>query len=801
MEIYSTHNRFGETPSSQTTLTIPASNDQQQNNQTTSSSSAPSSPTKSPIGFQDFINKDGGTSGGGGKRTVKFPEDHSIVTGYHEAPDPFATADQEEDDQDLDTIIDAFKDACAKQNIEPIPSVLEQIKNFKSIRVRAQDLILRGQKLDPHQCEVLEEIFKRVLFRLIDLDSCDLDCDGASALFDMIEFYESASHLSIANNKSIGIIGWQALCRTLKKTSCLQYLDLSNTGLNEQILLFMGRTIRVGSHLVTLHLENANLSGRRLAILVSSIKFNTSLRELYLGENKISSADCVQIGNLLRGNSILNVLDLRNNFIQDTGLDHICEGLQHQPLSAPSTSMFSLFDPSKSLSPNLMSQNAGILILNLSNNQLTNRAMNRLSQTLSQCRSLIGLDLSYNSLGDEGILILKEGLLQSKTLKYLNLSSTFISNEGAIIIADILRNSKNLTIIDLSLNDVDLDGVIAIRDSLRLNKQHHLTRLIYQPQNNNQHLQNNIKQLFDEIDSYLNEHHHCRHNEPIDEFDSILNGFLRSDISVYQEIEIDLDENKENDNNNNDNFYTCDTTTTTATNVNDDNDNDNDSGSKKAFLSRTSSLGSWERPVKSGRFSVSPVDKENDQTNSSTSNTTSIQIKIEQDQSENSMLNNRQQQPTILENSSDDNEDGSDLSEQETDMLPELPTCFMKNKNRLLQPPSTKSRSFRRMSSPAISVAGLVKPPKPKHNLTLKLSGNLESLDLKSSLPLSPTFFAKFDFSDISLLRLPADVEEIVSNIDYSITDDIIEQFEKFYYEKPSKHTKQQQQQQPQCVC
>ena len=39
-----------------------------------------------------------------------------------------ATADQEEDDQDLDSIIDAFKDACAKQNIEPIPSVLEQIK-------------------------------------------------------------------------------------------------------------------------------------------------------------------------------------------------------------------------------------------------------------------------------------------------------------------------------------------------------------------------------------------------------------------------------------------------------------------------------------------------------------------------------------------------------------------------------------------------------------------------------------------------------------------------------------------------
>lgn len=34
-----------------------------------------------------------------------------------------------------------------------------------------------GKKLDPHHCEALEEILKRVLFRLIDLDSCDLDCD------------------------------------------------------------------------------------------------------------------------------------------------------------------------------------------------------------------------------------------------------------------------------------------------------------------------------------------------------------------------------------------------------------------------------------------------------------------------------------------------------------------------------------------------------------------------------------------------------------------------------------------------
>ena len=166
------------------------------------------------------------------------------------------------------------------------------------------------------------------------------------------------------------------MVHALIQTACLQYLDLSNTGLNEQILLIMGRTIRVGSHLVTLHLENAGLFGRRLAILVSSIKFNSSLRELYLGDNKICSADCVQLGNLLRGNGYLNVLDLRSNLIQDIGLDHICEGLAHQPSSS---SVFYIFGHEKT---HPVSQNRGILILNLSDNQLTSRAMSRLAQTL-----------------------------------------------------------------------------------------------------------------------------------------------------------------------------------------------------------------------------------------------------------------------------------------------------------------------------------------------------------------------------------------------------------------------------------
>lgn len=46
---------------------------------------------------------------------------------------------------------------------------------------------------------------------------------------------------------------------------------------------------------------------------MAALKLNTTLRELFLAENKISPADGFQLGNLLRTNTHLELLDLSNN--------------------------------------------------------------------------------------------------------------------------------------------------------------------------------------------------------------------------------------------------------------------------------------------------------------------------------------------------------------------------------------------------------------------------------------------------------------------------------------------------------
>lgn len=375
------------------------------------------------------------------------------------------------------------------------------------------------------------------------------------------------------------------------------------------------------------------------------------------------------------------------------------------------------------------------------------------------------MDLSNNSLGDDGLLILKDGLVRSKTLKYLNLANTNISNDGkrsivcsrncvnnfflyfiktgANSLSKILSECPNLANVDLSGNNLNVAIIETICEAIKTNKS--LKKVI---------ITFNDPNADDEVTSQLmkNIEQHCAANKVNynpDELDEIINGvshghdlvvgrllnfafsqYLKRDISIYNTF------NLASDNNNNiGGGNACATS-----DYDDEDDEGSDQVSLKPALMRATSLGTWEVPVKSGRFSVSPVsDLSGDEGASTTptsptaKTTAGIEINVEGERIDEEAAVTKEGRVC-----SSDDDNGSDLSQNETDQLSDLPSDILKSMSRLMPP---QPRSFRRMSSPIISAT--VKP-KPKVNLQLKLSGNLESLDLRSSLPLSPTFFAKF---------------------------------------------------------
>lgn len=99
-----------------------------------------------------------------------------------------------------------YKRSCDKHKTQPIPAIIEHLEtlNFEKIsNDRADVLNLKQTTLTHDSCEALEELFKRVKYRTIDLTSCSLDDISATSLFDMIEYYEACNELNISENTNI----------------------------------------------------------------------------------------------------------------------------------------------------------------------------------------------------------------------------------------------------------------------------------------------------------------------------------------------------------------------------------------------------------------------------------------------------------------------------------------------------------------------------------------------------------------------------------------------------------------------
>ncbi|XP_068106978.1 protein phosphatase 1 regulatory subunit 37 [Hyperolius riggenbachi] len=376
-----------------------------------------------------------------GPKRVTFPCDDDIVSGALEPKDPWRHAQN----VTVEDVIASYTQACQKLNCKQIPKLIRQLQELSDLSGRVESLDLKGEKLDHKACEALEEIFKRVQFKMVDLEQTNLDEDGASALFDMIEYYESATHLNISFNKHIGTRGWQAAAHMMRKTNCLQYLDARNTPLLDHSAPFVARALRISSSLTVLHLENTTLSGRPLMLLATALKMNIVLRELYLADNRLNSLqDSAQLGNVLKFNSCIQILDLRNNHIMDSGLAYICEGLKEQ--------------------------RQGLVTLVLWNNQLTHAGMVYMSMCLPHTQTLETLNLGHNAVGNEGVRHLKNGLIGNRSVLRLGLASAKLTCEGAVAVAEFVAESPRLLRLDLRENEIKTGGLMALSLALRVNQ-------------------------------------------------------------------------------------------------------------------------------------------------------------------------------------------------------------------------------------------------------------------------------------------------------------------------------------------
>ncbi|VDK48074.1 unnamed protein product [Anisakis simplex] len=422
-------------------------------------------------------------------RKVHFPEDDTqLVTGYHEAP---TNAFHLKQCHDTITIADAYLNACKLANVPPNSSVEHQIARTKlttscvSLFPSQVRTTVSGQRLSQAHMECLEEIFKRVQFDTLDFEYTFIDDDAAVSLAEMLEFYDSTAKLNLSFNKQINIRGWQALFRAIKNCHSLQLLNLRYTSLSDKAVPFLARTLRTQSTLTTLHLENVSLSGRNLLLLVCALKVNIVLKELYLGENNLQPTDGAHLYQLIVGSTSLQMLDLRNNQLQDGGLRHLCDALRNKETL----------------------EKSALSALVLWNNRLTSGSMDALADALLENSKLETLNIGSNNLSVEGIVALKRALLANSSLQRLGLQATNLDCQSAIVLAECIADNKVMVRIDLRDNlQIGSAGLLALHLAMKMNTSITLLNLDYSCAKSNsakvKEYHEQFKLYFDEIKSF-----------------------------------------------------------------------------------------------------------------------------------------------------------------------------------------------------------------------------------------------------------------------------------------------------------
>ncbi|GMR59996.1 hypothetical protein PMAYCL1PPCAC_30191, partial [Pristionchus mayeri] len=395
-------------------------------------------------------------------RTVHFPVDEELVTGFHDAPrSPFlvfladgtTTPAAPPVAPDPEDIIVDYRKACRLFNTRPLQMVINQIKCFHRVSgVRQESLSLKGERVGLDQMESLEAILKKVQFEAIDFEYTFLDDETAISLGEMIEFYDSAHRLNLSFNKAIMMRGWNAIFKAVRNCSSLNVLNLRYTSLSDKSIPALCRTLR-GQPPIALsciHLENVSLSGKGLLMVVCALKANVTIKELYLGENSLQPSDGAYLYQLISSNSALQMLDLRNNQLQDGGLRHICDGLKSAETREKST----------------------LSALVLWNNRLTGASMDALANSLMVNDRLETLNIGCNRLGVDGVVHLKKALQDTRcNLHRLGLQSTGLDCQAAIELAECLAENMSMVRVDLRDNaSIGSAGLLALHSAMKMNK-------------------------------------------------------------------------------------------------------------------------------------------------------------------------------------------------------------------------------------------------------------------------------------------------------------------------------------------
>ena len=295
-------------------------------------------------------------------------------------------------------------------------------------------LYLGGNHLQSFVCKILQALKQISTLRIIDLADSNLPEELVHELADVIKGNISLEVLALDNNKlhSSTVVILQAL----KRISTLKTLSLVCISMSQTVVNDLASVIQSNAGLQALCLGDNNLRSSATVIL-QALERISSLKVLDLSSNNMFAVPTHTIGNVVRNNSYLQVLDVHNNNLQ---LSVVVQALK---------------------------ENSNLKKLNFSGNKMSRVATDNLVDVIKNNNGLESVHLSGIKLQLSAVAVL-QALKELSSLKELHLNGIGLSQRMVGKLAELINNNKCLEIFDIGNNNLQSSAIV-ILEALKTN--------------------------------------------------------------------------------------------------------------------------------------------------------------------------------------------------------------------------------------------------------------------------------------------------------------------------------------------
>jgi Ran GTPase-activating protein (RanGAP) involved in mRNA processing and transport len=231
-------------------------------------------------------------------------------------------------------------------------------------------------------------------------------------------------------------------------------LNFDHHSLNEQDAKVLAVVLKENTTLLRLSLRNNQFGAKGLEVICQALEDNATLKVLNLGNNDPQGSDCVQaIGKMIAKNRTLQGLDLTFSNMNAEALRILAKSMEeNQALSEMELGYNYFADEGAGVLAEMLKKNTALKTLNLRANLIGPEGGRLIAGGLKENTTLRQLNLNDNHLGSDGAEPVLNALESNATLASLSIASNGLDSASAEHIGSLLRRNNALSSVDLSGN-------------------------------------------------------------------------------------------------------------------------------------------------------------------------------------------------------------------------------------------------------------------------------------------------------------------------------------------------------------